>query len=123
MGGRCSHLSDRDNQMSTLSLGPRPRDLRALATAAVAIAALAGCGGGHHLAEYPFASRTLAVVYVAPPAPELLTSYYDLSSSQNPLEAVVRGAADVAREREGRRAQARLDSAASRIDFPTVLAP
>jgi hypothetical protein len=59
---------------------------------------------------------------VAPPAPELLTSYYDLGSSQNPLEAVVRGAADVAREREGRRAQARLDSAASRIDFPTVLA-
>jgi hypothetical protein len=91
--------------------------------AAVAIcASLAGCGGGHHLAEYPFASRTLAVVYVAPPAPELLTSYYDLGSSQNPLEAVVRGAADVAREREGRRAQARLDSAASRIDFPTVLA-
>ena len=85
-------------------------------------ASLAGCGGGHHLAEYPFASRTLAVVYVAPPAPELLASYYDLSSSQNPLEAVVRGAADVAREREGRRAQARLDSAASRIDFPTVLA-
>ena len=90
--------------------------------AALIGALLAGCGGGHHLAEYPFASRTLAVVYLAPPAPELLTSYYDLGNSQNPLEAVVRGAADVAREREGRRAQARLDSAASRIDFPTVLA-
>ncbi|HKR08556.1 MAG TPA: hypothetical protein VJS39_05160 [Gemmatimonadaceae bacterium] len=89
---------------------------------ALICASLAGCGGGHHLAEYPFASRTLAVVYLAPPAPELLTSYYDLGNSQNPLEAVVRGAADVAREREGRRAQARLDSAASRIDFPTVLA-
>jgi len=95
---------------------------RRLAGAACITASLAACGGGHHLAEYPFASRTLAVVYLAPPAPELLTSYYDLTNSQNPLEAVVRGAADIAREREGRRAKARLDSAAARIDIPTVLA-
>lgn len=93
-----------------------------LVAAAGMCGSLAACGGGHHLAEYPFASRTLAVVYTAPPTPELLTSYYDLTNSQNPLEAVVRGAADVAREREGRRAKARLDSAAARIDIPTVLA-
>ena len=86
------------------------------------IGSSSACGGGHHLAEYPFASRTLAVVYVAPPSPELLTSYYDLRTSQNPLEAVVRAGADVAREREGRRASARLDSATSRIDIPAVLA-
>jgi hypothetical protein len=86
------------------------------------LTAVAGCGGGHHLAEYPFASRTLAVVYVAPPSPVLLTSYYDLTNSQNPVEAVVRAGADVAREREGRRASARLDSATSRIDIPAVLA-
>jgi hypothetical protein len=86
------------------------------------IAGGVACGGGHHLAEYPFASRTLAVVYIAPPSPELLTSYYDLTNSQNPVEAVVRAGADVAREREGRRANARLDSAASRIDIPGVLA-
>jgi hypothetical protein len=85
-------------------------------------AALFGCGGGHHLAEYPFASRTLAVVYLAPPAPELLTSYYDLRRSQNAVEAVVRAGADVAREREGRRASARLDSATARVDIPAVLA-
>jgi hypothetical protein len=88
----------------------------------VVIASLVACGGGHHLAEYPFSSRTLAVVYIAPPAPVLLTSYYDLRTSQNPIEAVVRAGADVAREREGRRAYARLDSAASRIDLPVVLA-
>jgi hypothetical protein len=88
----------------------------------VVIASLVACGGGHHLAEYPFSSRTLAVVYIAPPAPVLLTSYYDLRSSQNAIEAVVRAGADVAREREGRRAYARLDSAASRIDLPVVLA-
>ena len=95
--------------------------LRVVAVTAVA-SSLVACGGGHHLAEYPFTNRTLAVVYIAPPAPELLTSYYDLGNSQNPLEAVVRGAADIAREREGRRAKARLDSAAARIDIPAVLA-
>ena len=105
---------------------PSPRKnlfaVRAVVTAFALVAFLASCGGGHHLAEYPFASRTLAVVYIAPPAPELLTSYYDLGNSQNPVEAVVRAGADVAREREGRRANARLDSATARIDIPTVLA-
>ena len=102
---------------------PVCKSVRARIVATVSLCgSVAACGGGHHLAEYPFASRTLAVVYVAPPAPELLTSYYDLTNSQNPLETVMRGAADVAREREGRRARARLDSAAARIDFPTVLA-
>jgi hypothetical protein len=95
---------------------------QALGASVALIAALASCGGGHHLAEYPFSSRTLAVVYIAPPSPELLTSYYDLTSSQNPLEAVVRAGADVAREKEGRRANARLDSASARIDIPSVLA-
>jgi hypothetical protein len=100
-----------------------PFGLRTAAGAAiVVVASIAACGGGHHLAEYPFSSRTLAVVYIAPPAPELLTSYYDLRSSQNPIEAVVRAGADVAREREGRRASARLDSATARINIPAVLA-
>lgn len=108
-----------------MSTSSRPKSIatRSVGTlAAFSILASVACGGGHHLAEYPFASRTLAVVYVAPPAPVLLTSYYDLTSSQNALEAVVRAGADVAREREGRRASARLDSATSRIDIPAVLA-
>jgi hypothetical protein len=96
--------------------------IRALFCVVTVVSFSAACGGGHHLAEYPFASRTLAVVYVAPPAPELLTGYYDLTSSQNPLEAVVRAGADVAREREGRRANARLDSATARVDIPGGLA-
>jgi hypothetical protein len=96
--------------------------MRAIACVAAIVSLSVACGGGHHLAEYPFASRTLAVVYVAPPAPELLTSYYDLRNSQNPVEAVVRAGADVAREREGRRANARLDSATTRVNIPAVLA-
>ncbi len=104
-----------------MSRSPLHPGMRALAVIAI-VSFFAACGGGHHLAEYPFASRTLAVVYVAPPAPELLTGYYDLTNSQNPVEAVVRAGADVAREREGRRASARLDSATARVDIPAVLA-
>jgi len=88
----------------------------------VVIATIGGCGGGHHLSEYPFSSRTLAVVYIAPPSPVLLTSYYDLRSSQNAVEAVVRAGADAVKEREGRRASARLDSATARVNIPAVLA-
>lgn len=108
--------------MNMSSLRSNRNGERALAGACAIVATLAACGGGHHLAEYPFASRTLAVVYIAPPPPELLTSYYDLSNSQNAVVAVVRAGADVAREREGRRANARLDSASARIDIPAVLA-
>ncbi len=108
--------------MSTPSIRRKGRLLPAIVAAVALAASLLSCGGGHHLAEYPFASRTLAVVYIAPPAPELLTSYYDLTNSQNPVEAVVRAGADVAREKEGRRANARLDSASARIDIPAILA-
>ena len=108
--------------MSTPSIRRKGRLLPAIVAAVALAASLVSCGGGHHLAEYPFASRTLAVVYIAPPAPELLTSYYDLTNSQNPVEAVVRAGADVARENEGRRANARLDSASARIDIPAILA-
>jgi len=108
--------------MSTPSRRRNRRLLPAIIATAALAASLISCGGGHHLAEYPFASRTLAVVYIAPPSPVLLTSYYDLTNSQNPLEAVVRAGADVAREKEGRRASARLDSATARIDIPAVLA-
>jgi hypothetical protein len=105
-----------------MSTSPLRSGMRASACLAAIVSLFVACGGGHHLAEYPFASRTLAVVYIAPPSPELLTGYYDLRNSQNPVEAVVRAGADVAREREGRRANARLDSATSRVNIPAALA-
>jgi hypothetical protein len=106
-----------------MSKRPPRFGLRTLAGALiVVVASIGACGGGHHLSEYPFSSRTLAVVYIAPPSPVLLTSYYDLRSSQNAVEAVVRAGADVVKEREGRRASARLDSATARVDIPAVLA-
>ena len=95
---------------------------RVIIGAVTTAAVFSGCGAGHHLAEYPFTSRTLAVVYIAPPSPELLTGYHDLRKSQSAVEAVVRAGAGVAREHEGRRASARLDSATARVNIPAVLA-
>lgn len=87
-------------------------------------ALLIACGPNHHLAEYPFASRTLAVVYIAPPAPELLTAYYDVrgTTTTDAINAVVRASTGAVREREARRAAARLDSATTRVNIPAMLA-
>ncbi|MGK7312931.1 MAG: hypothetical protein ACN0LA_11905 [Candidatus Longimicrobiales bacterium M2_2A_002] len=84
------------------------------------VLALQGCGG-HHLADYDFADRSLAVVYYTAPAPELWTGGYDVEGD-NPLEVVVSAGGRVAREVEARRAQARLDSAASRLDLAEGMA-
>lgn len=84
------------------------------------VAVLAACGG-HHLADYDFADRTLAVVYFSEPIPELWTGDLDLEGD-SPLEMVVNAGGRVAREVEGRRARARLDSAASRIDLAARMA-
>lgn len=87
-------------------------------------ALLIACGPNHHLAEYPFASRTLAVVYITPPAPVLLTAVYDVrgTTTRDAIDAVVRAGTGAAREREARRAASRLDSATLRVDIPTALA-
>lgn len=77
---------------------------------------LGACGGGHRLADYDFASRSLAVVYPAPPAPELRTGSYDTGDAEDPLAAVVQAGSRIARDVEARKARARVDSAARRVD-------
>ena len=49
---------------------------------AVAVLFAAGCGGKHYLAQYQFSNRTLALVYVEPPSPQLLHGYGDLGVAQ-----------------------------------------
>src|SRR3954452_4995174 len=81
-----------------------------------------GCGPRHHLAEYQFSEKSLALSFIEPPAPELLTGLYGLRVSQNPVTMAARVAGGVAKEIEARRASARLDSAAARVDIPARLA-
>jgi hypothetical protein len=82
--------------------------------ALVPLASLA-CGGGHHLSEYSFANHKVAVVSSAPYAPELWTPGYDIDA-KNPVTAVLEAGTKAAREVEGNRARARLDSAAEHVD-------
>ncbi|HET7583871.1 MAG TPA: hypothetical protein VFK13_03135 [Gemmatimonadaceae bacterium] len=88
------------------------------AAACVVLAATLGsCGPHHHLADYSFAGRALALVYIAPPAPVLLQGRHTLRTANDPVAAVMRAGSGVAREIAGRRASARLDSAAAHVDM------
>ncbi len=82
---------------------------------------LAGCGGHHHLADYDFSGRSVAVVYFGAPAPELWTGGY-ASAAEGPVETVLAVGGRMAREVEARRARGRLDSAAARVDLATRMA-
>jgi hypothetical protein len=94
----------------------------ALAGALPLLVAASGCGHGHHLGEYTFTDRSMALVVIAPPAPSLLTSGYGIRESDDVISAVVKAGSKVAREVEGRRARERLDSATSRVNMADGLA-
>ena len=87
-----------------------------------ALLVAAGCGGKHYLSQYQFSDRTLALVYIEPPSPQLLHGYYNIGLTQNAVQSVVRAGAGVAKEVEARKASARLDSAVLRVDVPSRLA-
>ncbi len=85
------------------------------AVAGIALVA-SGCGSKHRLAEYDFRGRTLAVVTIAPPHPEVLSGADLDTKSDNPLETIFRIGSEIAREASARRLRARLDSAATAVD-------
>ena len=80
-----------------------------------------GCGGGHHLGDYDFPGRSIAVVHYAPASPELYTGGRGVSSD-NAIIAVIEAGSAVAVELESRRARSRLDSAAMNVDVAERMA-
>lgn len=88
---------------------------------ASAVVIAGGCGGHNHLSEYDFATRSLALVYVSPPRPELVTGWYDVPNLNDPVRAIMVAGSGAAREVEGRRARARLDSATSLVDVAGLM--
>lgn len=80
----------------------------------LAVLALPACAGHHHLGEYTFTERSMAVVVVSPPAPDLLISGYDVRAN-DPVGSVLRAGTAAAKDVEARRAHARLDSATARV--------
>lgn len=82
----------------------------------------AGCASGNLLHEYDYRDSTLGVVSEVPYRPDVLSgSLFDLRSSGDPLRDAIRVGARVVREVEAAGLQARLDSAAARIDVGYVL--
>jgi hypothetical protein len=92
-----------------------------LVIAACLVVASAACGPKHHLKEYQFADKSIAFAYIAPPAPVLTTEGIDLDASANPVTTVLKAGTAAAKEREARRASAKLDTALKRTDFATIL--
>lgn len=93
---------------------------RTVACGAIAVGN-AACGGHNHLSEYNFTSRSIAVVYLAPPRPELLTGWYDVPNLDDPVSAVVAAGSGVAKEVVGRKARSRLDSATFMVNIDSLM--
>ena len=82
----------------------------------------AGACGKHYLRDYQFADKTIGLVFIDPPQPELLEGWYNLDVGQTAVQTVVRAGATIAKEVQARRASERLDSAAARVNVPALLA-
>jgi len=77
-----------------------------------------GCASAGKLAEYDFRDRTVGVVSLGTPRPEILTDAVLDVNFSNPLQAALRIGADVVKEVEASRARTRLDDAAVEADVP-----
>jgi hypothetical protein len=90
--------------------------------AAILALSVAGACGKHYLRDYQFADKTIGLVFIDPPQPELLEGWYNLDVGQTAVQTVVRAGATIAKEVQARRASERLDSAAARVNVPALLA-
>jgi hypothetical protein len=99
--------------MTTTRLRLR-RAARTLGVASVVLAT-AACGSKQHrLAPYDFAGSSVAVLHFHAPPADLVTGRHS-SGGSDPVTAVVAAGSRVAVELEGRRARARVDSAATSL--------
>ncbi len=89
--------------------------------AALLLVASSACGARHHLNEYTFADRSMALVVLGTPAPGLITGGYDLRSD-DVVELAAKAGSKVVKDVEARRARARMDSATARMRLADSLA-
>jgi hypothetical protein len=88
----------------------------------MALVLASACGGRHHLEQYNFSNRRVALVFLDEPSPELLHGWFNVRPSENAVQTVFRAGASVAKEIEARKAIARFDSASRQVDFRDQLA-
>jgi hypothetical protein len=89
--------------------------------AILALVAVGACGK-HYLRDYQFADKTIGLVFIDSPSPELLHGWYNVDAGHTVVQTVVGAGATIAKEVQARRASVRLDSAAARVDVPSKLA-
>jgi hypothetical protein len=90
--------------------------------ALLALVFASACGGRHHLEQYNFSNRSIALVFIEAPSPELLHGWFSIRPSQNAVQNVVRAGAAVYKEIEARKAVTRFDAASRQVDFRDELA-
>lgn len=96
----------------------RRRPFRLVPVPGVVLIVGSGCASAGKLAEYDFRDRTVGVVSLGSPRPEILTDAVLDVNLSNPLQAALRIGADVVKEVEASRARGRLDTAAVEADVP-----
>ncbi|HWV58265.1 MAG TPA: hypothetical protein VNZ57_12500 [Longimicrobiales bacterium] len=81
---------------------------------------LTGCGTKHRLDQYDFAGRTVAMMPISAPAPELVTRSFP-SGGDGVIGAVIAAGSQLAVELEAREARSRLNSAAAEVDIVGII--
>ncbi len=102
--------------ISTPSRSGRWHTSSLIPTLAIVLLVGPGCASAGKLAEYEFRDRTVGVVSLGNPRPEILTDAILDVNFSNPLQAALRIGADVVKEVEASRARARLDAASLEAD-------
>lgn len=103
--------------MPGFRISPSRRARAAVGIAAATILIAPGCSNRQRLAEYDFRGRTLTVVTIAPPHPEVFSGASLRGvDTDNALGMLIRVGAEIAREAGAEQAREKLDRAAEEVD-------
>lgn len=91
---------------------------------ATVLPVLSGCGPGHRLRDYDFNDRSVAVIAAIPAGPRVMSGPWSEAfvDPRDPFGTAVRVGTAAAKWDQARKAQARLDSAAARVDVAEIVA-
>lgn len=100
------------------------RPLALVLLLATAFPVLSGCGPGHRLRDYDFGDRSVAVIAAIPPGPRVMGNLWAEAfvDPHDPFGSAARIGTAAAKWEQARKAEARLDSAAARVDVAEIVA-
>ncbi len=103
---------------------PMPRSARLALLLALVVPVASGCGPSNRLRDYDFGGRSVAVIAAVPPGPRVLSGPWSdaFVDPYDPVGTALRVGTAAAKWEAARQAQARLDSAAARVDVAELIA-